>query len=814
MLNWFSEFIDSLAPSTNVRRDHPLHTIGVILVAVVAVLLSTLIVSFDSVFQSANDASALQVGSVVAQDIRAPYSITYVSDVLTQRQRDAAANSISPIYDPPDPNVARHQITLLQQILDFIDNVRKDPYGTQQQKIADINDITALQLDQNIIESILQMDDDAWRAVASEAVNVLERVMRESIRESDLSLMSDQLPSQVALRFDTDTVAVIVALAQDLLRPNRFPNPQATELARQAAADNVAPESRSFERGQVVVRAGARLDTVDYEALSHLGLLESPDRRVQNVARAFLGSLVVLVTIGLYLSRFPDKYYTQARFLGLLAGLFLLTLAGARLFSAQPYIYPAAALALTLVIITRTEIAIIATMGLGLLVGLMSNNSLEIATMVIVGGTVGALLLRRSERVNSYFFAGLMIALTNTVIVTLFNLEMITSDGATLGTLIVLAVINGVIAAMAGLAAMYGITIAFNLPTSLRLVELSQPNQPLLQRLLREAPGTYQHSLQVANLSEQAVNAVGANAELTRVAALYHDIGKMLNPAFFVENQADNVNPHETLNDPYRSADIIISHVTDGERLARQFRLPVRIRDFIMEHHGTTLVGYFYTKAVEQAGDEESVDIEQFTYPGPKPQTRETAIMMLADSCESTVRARKPANKAEIAEIVDTIIDNRMRGGQLDESDLTLKDISTTRDIFVEMLQAVFHPRINYPTLPSVKRQMPPELVPEVAAPLREEVEAIEAITRVESGEHPPAEFEAPRPKTQTSEVVSVELDEDEDTPMPEVPPLRRTQRMNPVDLPAEASPDGAAESASVNTSENPTEKKEESSEG
>ncbi len=229
-------------------------------------------------------------------------------------------------------------------------------------------------------------------------------------------------------------------------------------------------------------------------------------------------------------------------------------------------------MALTLVIITRTEIAIIGTIGLGLLVGIMANNSLEIAMMVIVGGIVGALLLRRSERLNSYFFAGLVIALANVVIVTLFNLEMITSDeGAALGTLILFAVINGVIAAMAALATMYVITLLFNLPTSLKLVELSQPNQPLLQRLLREAPGTYQHSLQVANLSEQAANAVGANAELMRVAALYHDIGKMLNPAFFVENQADNVNPHEALNDPYRSADIIISHVTDGERLARQY---------------------------------------------------------------------------------------------------------------------------------------------------------------------------------------------------------------------------------------------------
>ncbi|MFN8564625.1 MAG: HDIG domain-containing protein [Anaerolineae bacterium] len=265
------------------------------------------------------------------------------------------------------------------------------------------------------------------------------------------------------------------------------------------------------------------------------------------------------------------------------------------------------------------------------------------------------------------------------------------------------------------------------------------------------------------------------------MAALYHDIGKMLNPAFFVENQADNVNPHEVLNDPYRSADIIISHVTDGEKLARQYRLPVRIRDFIMEHHGTTLVGYFYTKAVEQADDEEAVDIEQFTYPGPKPQTRETAIMMLADSCESTVRARKPTNKAEIVDIVDSIIENRMRDGQLDESDLTLKDINVTRGIFIEMLQAVFHPRINYPALPTPRRQTM-ELVPEVAAPVREDIEALEGINRIESGEHPAvAEPEPQRiQRTPTVELPAVKLDDD--APMPEVPPLRRTQKMSAVE--------------------------------
>jgi len=160
MLNWLPAFIDSLAPSTNVRRDHPLHTAGVIVVAIVFVLLATMIVSFDSIFQTQNNVASLEVGSIAGEDIRAPFSITYTSDVLTARQRQAAIDSISPIYDPPDPNVARQQITLLQQILDFIDNVRRDSYGTAQQKAADLHDVTALRLNQTIIDSLLQMDDD------------------------------------------------------------------------------------------------------------------------------------------------------------------------------------------------------------------------------------------------------------------------------------------------------------------------------------------------------------------------------------------------------------------------------------------------------------------------------------------------------------------------------------------------------------------------------------------------------------------------------------------------------------------------------
>jgi putative nucleotidyltransferase with HDIG domain len=231
-----------------------------------------------------------------------------------------------------------------------------------------------------------------------------------------------------------------------------------------------------------------------------------------------------------------------------------------------------------------------------------------------------------------------------------------------------------------------------------------QPNQPLLQRLLREAPGTYQHSLQVANLAEVATERIGGNATLVRVAAMYHDIGKMLNPHFYVENQAEGLNPHDVLDDPVQSARLIIGHVVEGERMARRYHLAPRIRDFIREHHGTTRVIYFYHKALEQAGGaEDKINVEDFTYPGPRPQSKETAILMLADGTESAARAIKPRSEIEVGEVVSMIFERALQEEQLDDCNLTLKELKIIQQSFIETLQGVYHPRIAYPT-PQKKR--------------------------------------------------------------------------------------------------------------
>jgi cyclic-di-AMP phosphodiesterase PgpH len=788
MIEWFAGLLLRYLRIPPAQTQRGLHLAGVVLAAAVFVLTATILVAYDSIFLGANNVSALQIGDIAPQDIRAPISVqSYISQVLTAQRQQEVEQGVAETYFPPDPGVARQQTDLAHQILDYIDNIRQDPFGTSEQKIDDLRKMTDLVLDEDIIIEILAMDDATWTDVSSQVTSVLERVMRGEIREASLPSIITQLPTQVSVRFTEEQAAVIVAIVQDLLRPNTLLNQEATDAARDSASSGIQVR-RSFERGQIVVRAGERIDEAAYEALGQVGLLQPADQRFQQIARALLASIIVMVVTGLYIARFVPSLFKSSRFMALLASLFLIVLLGARITGAygQIYLYPTAALALLYVALIGPEIAVIGMLGLAALIAMMQNNSLEMAMLVGTGGLMASLTLRRPERLNGYFMPGLLVALTNTAIIAIFYQGSVTTtiDQIGLSELILYSLLNGILAAAVALGGMYIVTLLFNLPTGLKLVELSQPSQPLLQRLLREAPGTYQHSLQVANLAEQGANAIGVNADLVRVAALYHDIGKVINAPFFTENQVEGVNPHDVLNDPARSANIIISHVTDGDKIARQYRLPSRIRDFILEHHGTQVL-YFYQQAVERAGDDEVVDIEQFTYPGPRPQTKETAILMLADSSEAAVRSRKPTKKQDIADTIQQIFETKMRTGQLDESGLTLNDIKTIRKIFVDMLQAVFHPRISYPAQqPSAQKDSLPAEAQRTIRKHENTPGTIEAVRVTPAEDHSQegvstvatVAIETARPQLETNEVAPVKITlDDGDAPLPDVPPLPRT---------------------------------------
>jgi hypothetical protein len=316
----------------------------------------------------------------------------------------------------------------------------------------------------------------------------------------------------------------------------------------------------------------------------------------------------------------------------------------------------------------------------------------------LCGSLVGVLKVRRGERLGNFAWAALFVLITNLMVVLAFRLAGGHWDARGLIELIIAAAINSVVMITATLLGLYLIGAVFGLATPLQLQEISRPTHPLLRQLLLKAPGTYHHALIVSNMAERAAEAVGADTLLTRVGAYYHDVGKTIRPYFFVENRSEGMDdPHARL-DPYTSAQIIMAHVKDGVDLARKHRLPERIVQFIPEHHGTQLVSFFYHAAVEGATAPEAVDKEQFRYPGPRPQSRETAITMLADGAEATVRSKRPTSMEELERIVAESIQNRLLAGQLEECSLTTADLAAVKRAFVDVLRGLHHPRVNYPT--------------------------------------------------------------------------------------------------------------------
>ncbi|HET7378248.1 MAG TPA: HDIG domain-containing protein, partial [Anaerolineae bacterium] len=340
-------------------------------------------------------------------------------------------------------------------------------------------------------------------------------------------------------------------------------------------------------------------------------------------------------------------------------------------------------------------LALTSTILLAGLIGIMANGSMEISTYIAAGGVVATLALGRVERLNAFFLAGLYVAIVNIAIILAFRLPGGSTDTLGIVTLIAAAAINGGLSASLTIGGFFIIGSLFDITTTLQLLELARPTQPLLNELLHKSPGTYHHTLMVANLAEQAAERIGANALLTRVGAFYHDIGKTARPYMFVENQVEGSNVHDQL-DPRTSAEIIVNHVKDGMELARRYRLPSRVRAFIPEHHGTMRVSFLYQKAIESAADGK-VDEAAFRYPGPKPQSKETALLMLADGCEAAVRAGRPTTPEEMNEVIRKVIADRIAWGQLDECPLTMADLDKVRQSFAATLQGMFHPRLQYP---------------------------------------------------------------------------------------------------------------------
>ncbi|MBC7260250.1 MAG: HDIG domain-containing protein [Chloroflexi bacterium] len=642
----------------------------------------------------------LQVGQVSPADIRAPRQITFVSQVLTEKARAQAEQAVRDVYDPPDPKIGRQQTLLLRQILDFIGSVRADPYASDAEKIRALTSISDLALSEDLANLILSFSDAEWETTQVEAERVLDSVMREAIRPSDVNEVRSRIPALVRLTLTETQTQAVVAFVQNLVKANSFLNARETQNARLQARENVEPVAMTVAQGQTIVREGDLVEPLDMEILEALGLLR-PQIKWQDVLGNALLAALITVLLGIYLSvRAPDLWNEQSSLLAT-SVLFLGFTATARMMvpghTVLPYLFPGAAMGLIISTLFDTQAALFSSVLLSVLVGAIGGGNLELAVYVFAGSVVAILAIQRVERLNVFVFAGMLATLANWLTILAFRLPGQRYDWVGLATLFGAGLLNGGLASMIALLGYLALGNLLDIPTTLRLVDLARPTHPLMRQLLLKAPGTYHHSILVSNLAEEAAERVGANPILARVGAYYHDIGKTLRPYFFVDNQTDGQNIHDRL-DPETSAHIIVSHVKDGIDLARKYGLPRRIVDFIAEHHGTMLATYFYERARESAGaDNPNPDPARFRYPGPKPRSKETAILMLADACEAAVRSLRPATAEEIETIVHKIIAERMESGQLADSDLTLRDLNEIQNAFTTTLQGVFHPRIRYP---------------------------------------------------------------------------------------------------------------------
>jgi cyclic-di-AMP phosphodiesterase PgpH len=645
-------------------------------------------------FQFLPSRYALNEGDVSQYDIKSPAKITYVSQTRTATERERAATATADIYHPiPDANAKAH--ALAASTLTLIGQIRADT-APDASKIDQITRL-GVTISPAVAADVLALDEPQWRDAVTATLRLVDRNMRGPVTAQQLGDVRAAIPSQVDPGLSDRVATVVVALTRAFVAPTEEVDPVASQEARKAASDLVPPVHLTMEKGETLVRNGDVVTAEQVEKLEAAGL-RNPSLRWPEIFSMALLSVALSALLCVYIYVFHRPLAASPRRL-LLLGLLVIapTLAAKLTIPGRPlyaYLFPIAAAPMLLTILLGSETSLVATAVQAVTVGLGTNGNLELVVATLVAGGLGALAVHRLERLNVLTLAALVVAAGNFAVIVAFELANGDLDPERVALLGFLALVSGVLSAALTLGMVSFLGNAFGIATTMNLLELAHPSQPLFRRLLTEAPGTYHHSVVVANLAERAAAAIGGDTLLSRIGGYYHDIGKLTRPYAFVENQLSGDNVHERL-DPYGSARIIISHVTDGRQLAVKHGVPLRVRDLIAQHHGTMLVQYFYRQACQEAG--EPVEETAFRYPGPRPQTREAAVLMLADGVEAAVRASHDHSPEGVAQVVDRIFQERVANGQLDECDLTLADLQRVRGAFLSVLQGIFHPRIEYP---------------------------------------------------------------------------------------------------------------------
>ncbi len=685
--------IDSFFTESATAKEHsPFRKIVLFLLFFV---LNTVLLSMDFL----PDMVSLSVGQVSDRDVMAPRTVSFVDEPRTKKLEAEVLAGVANVYDL-DIGAA---VTAEEDISRIFRNIRtiqadktiKTPEEKLNRFKGLISGLISGPIQDQTVTMLMTLAPAELEQIEEHARTLLRKYLYRGIRDEEIENVRKQAAADVEkLGLGESGVMVLLDITLPHLRPNFILNVRETDLRRQSALRKMEPVRITVKSGQILVRRGDVVTEEQMQTMSELGL----HRTQVGMARLLGLALYVLLVMGmllLFFQRFLPDVFADDRRLLLVGLVILLTLLIARVGHVySDFATPIAVGPLLTAILVGPRAALMLEMVIALLFGIITEQNLRVVSFVLLGSTAGIYSVVKSTQGYSLVRAGLWVALANATTIFLMGLieeidfRQVLSDS-------LMGAVGGIAAAILSIGLLPYLEQAFRITTSEKLLNLARPNHPLLQRLLLEAPGTYYHSILVGNLAETAAGQIGADPVLARVGAYYHDVGKIQRPYFFVENQTNMENPHAKLS-PSLSTMIITSHIRDGLEFCREHKLPEVIADIVGQHHGTSLVSYFYKQAAEGEHGECIIE-EDFRYEGPKPQTREAALIMLADGCEAAVRAITKPNVSRIENTVRRIINERLRDGQLNECDLTLRDLNVIGDIFVRVLCSTCHSRIEYP---------------------------------------------------------------------------------------------------------------------
>lgn len=705
----------------------------------------------------------LTVGSIARETINATKDV--VDEVTTEEKRQAAAAAVEPTYRFQE-GVKEEVLTSLNAVFSELRTVQqyaqtlRDDAGKPKTSFTDseieyaLGLVTTVSLNRYQIGTLLRARAEAFEDMVSTVLTAVENSLNTTIREGQLTQSIQTILQIVGYKLDISLTQNIVSpVLRATLKPNMVIEQETTEIARNAARDAVEPVM--YLQGQNIIRSGDRVTRSQLEMLRALGLLKDTNYDLSSYQGAALLILLSMAAYILSLRLVCKQVLFEPRRLLVCMIVSILGLAASILFHLyfSPYFVPMTFVPILLSVLLGSKAGFASVIPMAILIsGLAAGNNssylyemILLLVMTLCGGTFSVRFMKAHPQRIRVLLAGLVSALANGMSILAIR-WMTSTETLDLASSAAWAMGGGLLSSVLAVSLQPVFESAFRLATPSKLLELCNPNQALLRRLQIEAPGTYHHSLIVANLAEAAAERIDANPYLARAAGYYHDIGKLKRPQYFKENQLGE-NPHTNL-DPYVSAAILTSHTKDGYQMALRQRMPQEVANIILQHHGVTPVMYFYHKAL-QLSNGSPVDIDEFRYEGPRPNTKEASIVMLADTIEAAVRSMPDPTPKAIDQFIERLVRGKLEDGQLSDSPITLRDIDEICAAFSSVLRGVFHERIEYP---EVKHR-----VPVASAPAQEE-------KNTQEGKKPSAAADNPAPETQSRDRPQDQIQEMDDS--------------------------------------------------